>query len=135
MKIWINIERPITIEAEIPLKSEAPASVVELYSKNDKNNLIAWKTDDEKYFGCIKNNRSISILFDKSYIVSLFEERPAKGSGWVGITIKTSAGEVLATLFQSRHSISSLNWLKSVQHLLASTFDLKEEYEDLGNNA
>ncbi|PKG36976.1 hypothetical protein [Psychromonas sp. Urea-02u-13] len=135
MQVWINIDRPITVEAEIPLKSEAPESVVGLYNKNERNNLIGWKTEDGKYLGCIKNNRSISVLSDESSVLSLYEERPARGAGWVGMTIKSSTGEILATLFQSRHSVNSLNWLKSTQHLLAKAFNLKEEYEDLGYNA
>jgi hypothetical protein len=74
-------------------------------------------------------------LSENADILSLYEERPAKGSGWVGITVKTSTDVVIATLFESRHSEKSLNWLKTIQPILALAFDLKTEYEDLGYNA
>jgi len=135
MKVWKVLQRPVTLEADIPLKSEAPLEIIEKYESQYSNKLVAWVTESGENCGVIQNNRSVSAELTCAESVTLHEMKPAKGWGWVGLTIKDSNGEVLATFFQSRHSEQSLKWLKVTQKILAKSFFLKEEFEDLGCDA
>lgn len=135
MKEWIEIDRPLDVEADIPLKDQAPKEVRDEYDRSSKNKFIAWVSNDTNLIGCIKNNRSISAEFDSAEAVELYEMEPAKGSGYVGLDIKSKNGECLAVIASSRYSQKSLQWLKQVQPILAKVFQLKETYEHHGKDA
>ncbi len=135
MKAWKILQRPITLEAGIPLKSEAPAEIRVEYEISYSNRLVAWVSSNGKLCGVIQNNRSVVADLRVSECLTLYEMKPAKGWGWVGITIKDSHGNVLYTLFESRHSEKSLEWLQATQDILADVFGLRKEFQDLGCDA
>ena len=132
MKLWQSIPRPLNVEADIPLKNQAPEEVLSLYETCEKGTLVAWISADEKLCGCIRHNRSVAAETEHAAVLSVFEIKPAKGTGWVGMTINSKEGEVLATLFESRYSRNSLNWLKGVQPELAKLLGLAQQYRDEG---
>ncbi len=135
MKEWIEIERPVDIEADLSLKDQAPPEVRDEYDRSRKNSFIAWVSSDSKLIGCIKNNRSISVDFSLAAAVVLYEMEPAKGSGYVGLDITTKNGECLAIIDSSRYSKKSLQWLKHAHLILAKVFQLEERYEYHGKDA
>lgn len=135
MNNWIEINRPVDVEADIPLKDQAPIEVKERYAMGYENKFIAWISEDGKNIGCIKNNRSISVSLNEAHSIQLYEMEPAKGHGFVGLDIISASGECLAVIAGSRYSVKSLKWLKEIQPLLATTFDLQEAYEYQGKDA
>lgn len=135
MKKWIEIDRPVDVEADIPLKDQAPTEVRDEYDRSSKNKFIVWVSSDSKLIGCIKNNRSISADFEFAVAVELYEMKPAKGSGYVGLDIKSKNGECLAVIASSRYSQRSLQWLKQIQPILAKVFHLEQRYEYHGKDA
>ncbi|MBD3587358.1 hypothetical protein HHX48_16600 [Salinimonas sp. HHU 13199] len=135
MKVWKVLEKPLILEASISLKSEAPEEVVNQYEPSYSNKLVAWIIGNEESCGVIQNNRSVCAQYKSAKSITLYEIKPAKGCGWVGITINDHEGNELATLLESRHSEKSLSWLKTTQEVLADSFGLKVEFEDRGWDA
>jgi len=135
MKTWIEIDRPVDVEADIPLKDQAPTEVKERYANSCKNKFIAWTSEDGKLIGCIKNNRSVAASSAEADTVELYEMEPAKGTGFVGLNIISENGECLAVIAASRYSTKSLSWLKNIQPVLAKAFGLKETYDYQGKDA
>lgn len=135
MKAWQSFSKPLDVEADVPLTNDAPADVATLYAERENGNLVAWVSDDGRWFGCIRLNRSVAVPSAAAEALSLFELKPARGAGVVGISVNAPNGEPLRTLLQCRHSEPSLLWLKSVRRELARVFHLREEYEDLGYDA
>ncbi|SHF98232.1 hypothetical protein SAMN02745753_03010 [Marinomonas polaris DSM 16579] len=135
MNNWIEINRPVDVEADIPLKDQAPVEIKDRYVSDYKGRFIAWISEDRKKIGCIKNNRSISASLVEAHSIQLYEMEPAKGNGFVGLDIISASGESLAVIAASRYSVKSLNWLKEIQPILASAFDLQETYEYQGKDA
>jgi hypothetical protein len=135
MKEWVEIARPIDVEADIPLKDQAPTEIKENYDHSYKNKFIAWVNNDGSLIGCIKNNRSIAAESSKAAVIVLYEREPAKGDGYVGLEIKSETGECLARVAGSRYSQKSLLWLKQIQPILAKVFKLRETYEYHGKDA
>jgi hypothetical protein len=135
MNNWIEINRPVGVEADIPLKDQAPVEVKERYVSDYKNKFIAWISEDGKNIGCIKNNRSVGASLAEAHSIQLYEMDPAKGTGFVGLKIVSASGECLAVIAASRYSVESLKWLKEAQPILASAFDLQETYEYQGKDA
>lgn len=135
MKEWIEIIRPVDVEADIPLKDQAPIEVKERYNDDCKNKFIAWVNDDRSFIGCIKNNRSISAKSSDAVAIELYEMEPAKGGGYVGLDIISESGGCVAVIAHSRYSQKSLQWLKEIQPILAKAFNLKETYDYQGKDA
>ena len=135
MNTWIEIDMPLDVEADIPLKDQAPTEVKEKYAISCKDKFIAWISEDGKFIGCIKNNRSVAASNAEAYAVELYEMEPAKGTGFVGINIISENGECLAVIAASRYSTKSLSWLKNIQPVLAKAFGLKETYDYQGKDA
>jgi len=135
MNTWIEIDRPVDIEADIPLKDQAPIDVKTKYNESYNNKFVAWVHNDLGLIGCIKNNRSISAKCSEAAVIELYEMEPAKGGGYLGLDIKSKGGECLAVVAHSRHSEKSLKWLKEIQPILAKAFSLKETYEYHGKDA
>lgn len=132
---WIVINKPIDVEADIPLADQAPIEVKQQYNESYKNKFVAWRNDQLNLFGCIKNNRSISAKCSEATILQLYEMEPAKGTGYVGLAVKSEAGKMVATIAHTRYSEKSLTWLKEIQPILAKTFKLQENYEYHGKDA
>jgi len=65
-------------------------------------------------------------MFKLAVTVELYEMEPARGSGYVGLDIKSQNGECLAVIASSRYSQQSLLWLKRAQPILAKVFQLEE---------
>lgn len=65
----------------------------------------------------------------------VYEIKPAKGSGWVGMTLQSESGKELVTFFSSRYSQLSINWLNRTQEKIADFLGLKTEFQDLGYDA
>ena len=135
MNTWIEIDRPVDVEADIPLKDQAPSGVKEKYTNSCKDKFIAWTSEDGKFIGCIKNNRSVVASTAEAYAVELYEMEPAKGTGFVGLDIISENGECLVVIAASRYSKKSLSWLKNIQPVLAKAFGLKETYDYQGKDA
>ena len=135
MNEWIVISKPIDVEADIPLEDQAPIEVKQRYNESYKNKFVAWRNEELNLFGCIKNNRSISAKCSEGTILELYEMEPAKGSGYVGLTIKSEDGKSIAAIARARYSEKSLTWLKEIQPILAKTFKLQEHYEYHGKDA
>ena len=125
----------MALEADIPLKSEAPEEVVLAYNGKYKGKLAAWIKTDRSCCGCIQHNRSVCADLSDAKYVTLFEQKPAKGWGWVGITINSSKNEVITTIFESRYSEKSLKWLENTQDKLVELFKLEAQYENHGYDA
>ena len=126
------IPKSVTLEASIPLKSEAPDDVIKEYESTYKGRLAIWKSSRSDSFGCIQNNRSVKAILSQAEKVVVYEIKPAKGSGWVGMTVQNESGEELVTLFNSRYSQLSINWLNRTQAKVAEFLELQTEFQDLG---
>jgi hypothetical protein len=135
MKEWIEIIRPVDVEADIPLKDQAPLEIKVKYNEFYKNKFVAWVNDDLSLIGCIKNNRSVSAKCSEAAVIELYEMEPARGGGYVGLDIKSKAGESVAVVASARYSQKSLKWLKEIQPILAKVFKLEETYAYHGKDA
>lgn len=129
------IPKSVTLEASIPLSSKAPEEVVAKYEINYKERLVVWKYNEMDLCGCIQNNRSVKAVLSHAYKVVVYEIKPAKGSGWVGMTLQTESGTELVTLFSSRYSKLSINWLNRTQEKVADFLGLETELQDMGYDA
>lgn len=132
---FLLLPRRVGLEADIPLKAEAPPMVEKLYEEKYSGKLVAWIDKELRKCGCVYLNRSTTADLKSLKTVSIYEIKPAKGWGNVGIALKSTEGEVLAVLFSSRHSEQSLEWLKATQKKLAAFLNIKSEYEDHGLDA
>ncbi|WCN08899.1 hypothetical protein [Marinomonas mediterranea] len=135
MVIFEVIPKHATLETLIPLKSDAPADVVNEYEINHKALLTVWKNTETDLCGCIQNNRSVNTVLSYADKVVVYEIKPAKGSGWVGMTLQSEAGKELVTLFSIVYSQSSINWLIATQEQVANFLGIKAEFQDLGYDA
>ena len=132
---FLLLPRRIGLEADLPMKVDVPTNVEKLYKEKYSDKLVAWLDKNTDKCGCIYLNRSATADLSKTRLISIYEIKPAKGWGHVGSTLKCAQGEVLATLFSSRYSEQSLEWLETTQKKLASFFDIETEYESLGYDA
>lgn len=131
--IELNVlTKSVSQEATIPLKSEAPADVIREYEKNHKGKLVIWKSIEKDECGCIQNNRSVNTSLSNAARVVVFEIKPAKGSGWVGMTLQDDSGKELVTLFISRYTQLSINWLNRTQVKVSEFLGLQSEFQDFG---
>ena len=135
MKSWKSIHKPINVEADILLSSDAPDEITEYYEHNENGNLAAWISDSGEQFGCIRLNRSVSVNSEKAKTIVLFVVKPAKGRGNVGISVANDKEEEIATLLYSTYSQASLDWLKSILPILSEFFNLEAKIEDRGMDA
>ena len=126
------LPRPVTLEASIPLKSDAPDEVVSEYRNRFGGKLVVWKNAESMICGCIHNNRSVVAPLKELGNVCVYEMKPAKSTGWVGMCLKTHSGEDVVTLFDSRHSDLSMKWLLATQEKVASFLSLGSTFQDLG---
>ena len=126
------LPRSVTLEASIPLKSEAPEAVVAEYESRYSGKLVLWKDIQLGMCGCVHNNRSVVANIDAAAFVTVYEMKPAKSSGWVGMGLRTKNGEELVTLFDSRYSQLSINWLQRTQPKVAEFLQLDTSFVDLG---
>ncbi len=135
MQEWIEIDRPIDVEADIPLKDQASDEIKKKYNNEGcKNKFVAWVSESGTFIGCIKDNRSISVESSKATTVELYEMESAKGGGYVGLDIVSENGECLAVVAHSRYSQKSLQWLKKIQPVLAGVFNLEKAYRYHGKD-
>jgi len=135
MKLWIKIDRPIDSVADIPLKDEAPEKVKKLYQSSNKGDFIFWIDDEEGTIGCIKNNRSISMCLDTVSILELQEMKPAKGRGYVSLCFMSKSGKELGEIYANQYSQKALNWLASIQPIIANEAGLEVRSFDYGFDA
>lgn len=135
MKLWIKIERPIGAEADIPLKNEASEKIKALYNAEHKDEFIFWLDEEEGTMGCIKNNRSISMCCKKVSALELQEMKPSKGRGYVSLSFMTSQGEEVGSICSNQCSKNALEWLASIQPIIANEADLESRYSDHGYDA
>jgi hypothetical protein len=122
--------RPVTLEASIPLNTDTPEDIKGVYEEKYFGKLAAWVSPNT--IGCIQNNRCAYTNKDYAVYLTLFEIKPAKGSGWLGLTVNSKENQVMVTLFQSRHSEKSLRWLEKTQEDMASFYKLEAQYNDRG---
>ncbi|TLM73200.1 hypothetical protein ACONUD_02330 [Microbulbifer harenosus] len=135
MKAWFEIERPITVEADIPLKDEAPEEIKEKYASTLQGKFIAWSTSNGELIGCIKNNRSVCARIEEVKYIELYEMVPAKGWGELGLAFMAENGSCVSLIASSRHSLESRMWLVMLQEKLVNLFGIPAKYSDLGPDA
>jgi len=135
MTEFLLLPRRVGLEADLPLKSEVPSVIEKTYNEKYSGKLVAWFDENLGKCGCVYLNRSATAeTIDLEY-VSIYELKPAKSWGHVGITLNSKKGQVVATLFSSRHSEESLVWLRATQEKLVPFFNLKAKYENHGYDA
>ena len=133
MKIWEVIDRPLDVEADLKFGvDEAPIEVRERYDSLHTGELVAFATFKNEY-GFIRLNRSVTFKYSVESKISLYEVKPAKGSGHVGLSIKSNDQDV--SVVSSRHSKKSFEWLTEVQKILEKSFELEAIFEDYGFDA
>lgn len=126
------IPNSITMTTSIPFESNAPKEVIDEYVNSCNESVAIWKYSEMDLCGCIHNNRSVKAVLSHAHKVVVYEVKPAKGSGWVGITLQNDSDKELVTLFGLRYSQSSINWLNRTQEEVGEFLGLKTEFQDLG---
>jgi hypothetical protein len=135
MEQWKEIRKPLDVEADIPLKNEAPEEVKEKYAARCKSEFVAWGVQAGVLSGCIRSGRSIQIESEIVEIIELCVMEPAKGSGYVSLEAKSQDGSYTEVIASARYSQKSLSWLKELQFELIKTFNLRENYQYHGKDA
>ena len=134
MDTWVALKKPLDVEADIPLKDEAPEGVKAKYSNTCKFEFVAWG-EKRKISGCIRIGRSILLDSSKANILELCEMEPAKGSGYVSLEAKSADGGNPVVIVSARHCPKALSWLKEIQLLLVENFELEKSYQYHGKDA
>jgi len=132
MTDFLLLSRRVGLEADLPFKSESPSAIEKIYNEKYSGKLVAWSDESLGKCGCVYFYRSATAETSDLEYVSIYELKPAKSWGHVGITLNSKEGRVVTTLFSSRHSEESLVWLKATQEKLVAFFNLKPKYEDHG---
>ena len=132
MEVWLKINRPIDVEADIPLKDEAPENVKQRYSKHNWGELIIWADDKAGNFGCIRYNRSITMPLSDLKSIELQEMKPGKGAGYVHLSFVSKDGKNLGSIYSRVCTKKSFDWLSKIQPEIAETLNVEQKFSDHG---
>ncbi len=135
MKVWLRVERPIDVEADIPLKDEASEKVKRQYRQENWGDLIIWANYEDGDFGCIRYNRSISMPLSEVSVLDLQEMKPGRGSGYLHLSFVTCNGKQLGSIYSSRCTKKSFDWLSKIQPMIANALNLEQRFSDHGYDA
>ena len=135
MDTWLKINRPVYVEADIPLKEEAPEKIKQHYSDYNWGDLIIWTDDEEGVFGCIRFNRSITMPLSELGSVELQEMKPGKGSGYVHLSFVSKEGKQLGGIYSRVCAKKSFDWLSEIQPQIAETLNVEQRFADHGYDA
>ena len=135
MDLWLKIDRPQNIEADIPLKDDAPEEIKDRYIESNWGDLIVWANKEDGKFGCIRYNRSIAMPLTEIDSIELQEMKPGKGPGYVHLSFVSGGGKTLGGIYSSVFSRGSLEWLSKIQPLIADSLNIEQAISDHGYDA
>ncbi len=132
MKLWLKIHRPANVEADIPLKDDAPEEIKQRYSERNWGDLIIWANKEDDSFGCIRYNRSIALPLSEIDSIELQKMKPGKGAGYVHLSFVNRDGKNLGGIYSKAFSKTSFEWLSKIQPLIADSLSIKQKISDHG---
>ena len=133
-QVWLRIERPIDVEADIPLKEEASEKIKRLYCDEHWGDLIIWASSNERTVGCMRYNRSISMPLDKVRILDFQEMKRGKGQGYVQLSFLSANGDQLGGIYSCINSKKSYDWLSKIQPVIAKALSLEQRVSNHGHD-
>ena len=135
MDLWLKIDRPIDVEADLPLKDEAPDDVKKQYSKSNWGELVIWSNNENDSFGCIRYNRSITMLLSELGSIELQEMKPGRGRGYIHLVFISRDSNHLGGIYSGECTKKSFDWLSKIQPEIAGALNIEQKFSDHGYDA